>query len=152
MSRTKGRLNNPIITPSCQLRAIPGFPDYFAGSDGNIYSQKLGGFRLMSGGISQPSLGNRYFTHRLQTPGGPKTAFRHALIAAAFHGPRPDGMVIDHINNDGLDNRPGNLRYATPKQNSTNPNNRPNAGQLRAMGRLPLSGACAPRQAEREAA
>jgi hypothetical protein len=34
--------------------------------------------------------------------------------------PIPDGMEIDHINRDTLDNRMSNLRYATKSQNSTN--------------------------------
>lgn len=41
-----------------------------------------------------------------------------SVVAAAFIGPRPTGLWINHINHDPSDNRPGNLEYCTPKQNS----------------------------------
>ena len=41
----------------------------------------------------------------------------HALVAAAFHGPRPDGCEVLHINGNLYDNRPENLRYDTHAEN-----------------------------------
>lgn len=45
----------------------------------------------------------------------------HTLVCAAFLGPRPDGFTsVDHINQDPLDNRLVNLRYATSQQQANN--------------------------------
>lgn len=43
----------------------------------------------------------------------------HALVAAAFIGPRPEGMQVCHNDGDPLNNRPQNLRYDTSKGNQS---------------------------------
>ncbi len=42
----------------------------------------------------------------------------HTLVAAAFIGPRPDGMDTCHNNGDKTDNRLDNLRYDTKSANA----------------------------------
>jgi len=41
----------------------------------------------------------------------------HSLVAELFHGARPDGLVINHIDGDKLNNRPNNLEYCTIAEN-----------------------------------
>jgi hypothetical protein len=42
----------------------------------------------------------------------------HRLVCEAFHGPCPeDATLVMHENEDSLDNRPENLRWATQKDN-----------------------------------
>lgn len=47
-----------------------------------------------------------------------KTCLVHGLVAAAFIGPRAEGLEVDHINKDRGDNRLENLRYLTRWNNS----------------------------------
>ena len=42
----------------------------------------------------------------------------HCLVAAAFIGPRPEGLQVLHGSKSRTDNRACNLSYGTPKQNT----------------------------------
>lgn len=41
----------------------------------------------------------------------------HGVVMEAFKGPRPEGLHVCHEDNNGHNNRLGNLRYDTPKAN-----------------------------------
>lgn len=43
--------------------------------------------------------------------------FVHRFVLEAFSGPRPDGMEALHLDNDPANNRIGNLRWGTKKEN-----------------------------------
>lgn len=45
----------------------------------------------------------------------------HRLVFETFNGEIPQGYEIDHINTVRDDNRLGNLRAVTPRENSNNP-------------------------------
>ncbi|MCM8734623.1 NUMOD4 motif-containing HNH endonuclease [Azospirillum sp. A1-3] len=96
-----------------EWRPIPGWPEYEAGS--------LGSIRRVGGEPRKPSPGR--FGHLglvLYRDGEkPKKQWVHRLVCAAFHGepPRSD-MQAAHRNGNPKDNRPENLRWATPVENA----------------------------------
>lgn len=53
------------------------------------------------------------------TSGGPrKRRAVHRLVAEAFHGPCPAGMVTRHLDGDRLNNDASNLRWGTQVENA----------------------------------
>jgi tetrahydromethanopterin S-methyltransferase subunit F len=56
--------------------------------------------------------------------GKTKTFIIAHLVAYCFLGERPDGLEIDHINRDSLDNTVENLRYVSRIENARNTSKR----------------------------
>lgn len=54
----------------------------------------------------------------LSKDGQGKTKQVHRLVYEAFYGPIPEGLQINHINEDPSDNRLANLNVMTPKENT----------------------------------
>jgi hypothetical protein len=62
-----------------------------------------------------PVHGRTVYARTGSTRIGSNQRLMHRLIMRA-----PVGTIIDHINGDGLDNRKGNLRFATASENALN--------------------------------
>lgn len=60
-----------------------------------------------------------YYTVVLRAENGKsKGRTVHSLVCEAWHGPAPVGRQVSHLNGNGRDNRPENLRWETPKENT----------------------------------
>ncbi len=84
--------------------------------DGNVFSKSKN--KYLSNKNAHPYIINEYVTKN----GVGDTFQRHRVIWFYFKGEIPEGMQIDHINGDKLDNRLENLRCVTPYDNTHNQN------------------------------
>lgn len=87
---------------------------YYADKNGDIYSKYYGDIRKMSPNI------NRYGYKKVnlrQVDGNARTIEVHRIIYLVFNGFIPQDKVVDHINNDKLDNRSCNLNIVTFSEN-----------------------------------
>ena len=108
------------------MRDIPGYPGYKVDEDGSLWRMPTPhrrNPRKITGGSTCP-LGRKYKLHQLFVDGRRVFALHHHLVALAFYGPRPDGMVIDHIDGNSTNNHPANLRYCSRSENARNPSNK----------------------------
>jgi len=85
------------------MKQHPRYPDIFVAEDGSVF-RRLAPSRD-SGGYHQ--IRNGRIRER-----------RHTLVAEAYHGPRPPGADIRHLNGDPGDDRPENLAYGTRVENA----------------------------------
>lgn len=97
---------------------------YVVSSQGNVRScdrtitDVRGVRRTLKGkALSQATNKNGYRLVVLCRDNLDKTQYVHQLVALAFIGPRPEGMVICHNNGDPSDNRASNIRFGTHVDN-----------------------------------
>ena len=95
------------------------FEDYEISNFGNCRrKRKCGEYLTIKGSINNAGSGYKYF--QVQRGGKRINKFFHYLVAEAFIGERPEGLVIDHIDRNTLNNNVSNLRYITQKENTHN--------------------------------
>jgi hypothetical protein len=92
------------------------FSKYEVYKDGSIKSIRFG--TLLSDNNAHP-----YIMNELRLVDGTCSAFqRHRVIWVYFNGDIPEGMQIDHIDGNKLNNSLSNLRCVTRYENVHNPN------------------------------
>lgn len=99
-----------------EWRPVVGYEGLYEVSDqGRVRSLPRHGTR---GQILKPYVGNRgYPTVNPARDGENRTLPIHRIVAEAFLGPRPEGLVVRHLNGKHNDPRLANLAYGTPRQN-----------------------------------
>lgn len=112
-------------------KPIKGYPGYAINEIGEVISTKGKKPHTLQPVVTT----SRYLCVTLQKEGSSRGRMMtvHSLVAQAFLGDRPKGMVIDHIDGNRFNNHYTNLRYCTQKENMNNPNsNKP--GKKKGVG------------------
>lgn len=113
-------------------KPVPSLPGVMASSDGRILlppryaPMHHGGYRSYlpeptTGTVTRASKGARHVYRGVYCSffGNIKV---HRAVCEAFHGPVPfEGAVVIHLDEDGLNNRPENLKWGTQKENLNMP-------------------------------
>ena len=111
-----------------EIKPIPGFPGYFATSDGWIWTSFASKSREESSELRRlpcSIIEQRYRKVRLGMflPDGRRKwtspMYVHRLVLLAFDGPCPKGYEARHLSGEKLNNEIGNLQWGTPKENGS---------------------------------
>lgn len=96
-----------------QWRAVPDTEGYEVSSHGRMRRRE----RAIIGYIARGGYRKTKITYQ----GREQHVNFHRLVALAFFGACPDGMVVDHVDCDRDNNRVDNLRYITAAENVRRP-------------------------------
>jgi hypothetical protein len=107
-----------------EIKDLEGFPDYYAGSDGLIYTTKVSPRYNPKGElrILRPRTHPSGYLYYGLFVGKGKTKVRywrrgHRLIAETYIGKIPKKMEINHLDGDKHNNHPSNLEIVSRHQN-----------------------------------
>ena len=108
--------------PNEQWRPVVGCEGWYEVSDLGQVKRVKGGMGTTFGHVLVPSSDRKgYSSVCLRHPGRrskQRTLKVHRLVLAAFVGPCPAGLQVNHKNGVKTDNRLSNLEYVTPKENT----------------------------------
>lgn len=102
-------------TYSMKIKPIPGWPRYGAGEDGHVYRLVANRRNPIVPARLRPVRNRRNGCDcvSLYDDGQQATRPIAKLVALAWIGPSPLGLVVDFKNGDRYDTRPENIVYAT---------------------------------------
>lgn len=105
-------------------KPIDGFEAYQVSSLGKVrskdrYANSGIGIRLYKGKVLKLGMDRVGYLHVVLSKDNKQTTFSvHRLVYTSFHGKIPEGMQVNHIDEDKSNNRLENLNLMTPKENT----------------------------------
>ena len=100
-------------------RQIPNYEGWYDISDlGNVRRMKGFGKITFVGRLLKPQVRFGYHIVSLYKNGVQQNNRVHRLVMAAFVGPCPNGMQVNHIDGNKSNNRLENLEYVTQSENA----------------------------------
>jgi hypothetical protein len=93
-----------------EWRPVPGYEGHYEiSSHGRVMSLKRGQQRLIRFTPDKDG----YPKFRLYKDGQERRGTVHILVALVFHGPRPDGLQVRHLDGDRTNARADNLAHGS---------------------------------------
>jgi hypothetical protein len=94
---------------------VPGYEDFYEVSNHGRFAKLLPDGRQ----IRKLNFKTPYISVSVKSLNGEpqKSLYIHQLVAKVFIGPRPDGLVIRHLDGDRYNNKVTNLAYGSVEQN-----------------------------------
>lgn len=109
----------PEELQSEEWRPVPNYEGFYSVSSiGRVRRDKRAGNTPRDGILAQFLDDEGYCGLSLSKNGDVKHALVHWLVMSAFTGERPPGMVTNHKDGNGSNNRIGNLEYVTYSENT----------------------------------
>ena len=94
-------------------KRIPGASGHEVSNRGNVRNR-------ITGALLKPALaaGGMYPSVEIRLDGPSRAKYVHEMVCTAFHGPRPEGAQVRHLDGDPTNCEVGNLSWGTAKQNA----------------------------------
>lgn len=116
-------------------KSIVGYEDYEVSDEGHVRSlnyNHTGKVKVLKFKLSK----NGYLYVTLCKNGKKKMFSVHRLVVTTFRGPIPRGLVVNHLNENKLDNRLSNLEVCTVAQNNNHGTHNERVGKANSKSML----------------